>query len=361
MSAPQALLGFTTTWLLCWVLVLTQRWHGRYTHDRFSGVQKFHQNPTPRVGGLAIMVALGFMAMGPLSGGLPMEQGAPVGALVLPASLLLAAIPAFLAGLADDLSLTESAGWRLLATLLSGALAWWWGGVQLQRIGLPLVDAALALPLLSLLFTAFALAGLANAINIIDGFNGQSGGVVLIILLALSAMAAQVADAPLMFACLALASVVGGFLAVNFPLGRIFLGDGGAYLLGFLTGCLAILLAQRNEQVSPLAVLLVLAYPVFEVGISLWRRRHRGQALLKPDRLHLHMLLERRYTRLRWPQAAKVWHNAGVAPVIWAVTAVGAGAAVWAWPSTARAALGLAVFVLVYLALYRRLVRQRWG
>ncbi len=354
-------LCFLVAFSLCWALVLTQRWHGRYTSDRLHGVQKFHQGQTPRVGGVAIFIALavgvGWAELMP-----SLHPNTLPASTLNPRIVLLAALPAFLAGLADDLSLSESAFWRLVATLGSGVLAWWWGGVQLQRTGVPALDAALALAPMGLAFTAFALAGLANALNIIDGFNGQAGGYAVLALLALAAMAVQAGDAAVAPVCMALAAAVAGFVVVNFPQGRLFLGDGGAYLLGFLLGCAAIALVQRNAAVSPFSVLAVLAYPVWEVAFSLWRRRHRGQALMQPDALHLHMLLQRRITRRRWPAATHgVWHNAAVAPFTWALAALGAAGGVWAWASTGRALLVLAVFVLAYCALYRRLVRGRWG
>ena len=340
--------------LICLVLVATQRWHGRFTHDVLHGVQKFHENPTPRVGGLGIMLGLAVAAW-KLEGHL---EGA--GASVL-RSLLIAGLPAFLFGLADDLGISENAWARLMATLASGVLAWAVGGALLVRVGVPVLDALLQWMPLAVAFTAFALAGLANAFNIIDGFNGQSSGVVILILLALATIAWQVGDVELAAVALIITSAVAGFMLVNYPLGKIFLGDGGAYLLGFSAGCLAVLLLQRNAGVSPWALLLVVVYPVWEVAFSMLRRRRQGRALMRPDSLHLHTLLQRRRTRWLLQRRTAVWQNAAVAPMVWGLCAAACAWGVWSHANSTASIAGLCVFIATYTLVYRRLVRFRWG
>lgn len=336
--------------LTCLLLVATQRWHGRFTHDVLHGVQKFHENPTPRVGGMGILLGLAAASL----------QLEGEGAQVLQA-LLIAGLPAFLFGLADDLGISEHTWARLLATLASGVLAWALGGVLLARVGVPPLDALLSWAPLAVAFTAFALAGMANAINIIDGFNGQSAGVVILILLAQAAMATQVGDAAMGLVALTLAASVAGFMLVNFPLGKIFLGDGGAYLLGFAVGCVAVLLIQRNPGISPWAMLLVVAYPVWEVAFSVGRRWRQARALMQPDSLHLHTLIQQRWTRRLLRRKAPVWQNAAVSPVIWGLCALNGLWAVQTWSSDASSALGLCLFAVTYTLLYRRLARFRWG
>ncbi|MBK7655484.1 MAG: glycosyltransferase family 4 protein, partial [Betaproteobacteria bacterium] len=95
-------------------------------------------------------------------------------------------------------------------------------------------------------FTAFAIAGLSNPINIIDGFNGLASGAVLISLASLGLIAFQVNDLDLMRMCFILSGATLGFVVLNFPFGKIFLGDGGAYLLGFTLAWTSVLLLLRN-------------------------------------------------------------------------------------------------------------------
>ena len=121
---------------------------------------------------------------------------------------------------------------------------------------------------------------------------------VLMMILALAYVAFQVGDTFVFTAALITAGAVFGFFVWNFPAGLIFLGDGGAYLLGFLLGELCILLVHRNAAVSPMFPLLLCAYPVFETIFTMYRRKFvRGVATGAPDGIHLHTLIHRRLVR----------------------------------------------------------------
>lgn len=309
------------------LLVLTQRWHGHFSLDHTHGVQKFHTKPTPRIGGVA--VASGLVAAWVTS------AGHEVNALLGP--MLLAGVPAFVAGLAEDVTKRVGVVARLLATMLSGVLAWWITGVALNRVDIPLLDDLAAWTPVAVAFTAFAVAGVANAVNIIDGFNGLSSGTVLILLIALGLIAHNQGDPALAMACAATAMAVGGFWLVNFPLGKIFLGDGGAYLSGFCLGWLAVLLLMRHPNVSTWLVLLACAYPVTEVLYSVWRRRRARLPSGAPDNLHLHSLVKTQVVLRLVPNWPPRLRNAAVSPFMWSYAAVPAvlavhlqGAPLWA-------------------------------
>ncbi|WP_205758243.1 MraY family glycosyltransferase, partial [Macromonas bipunctata] len=263
------LVGALVTCLGCVALVLTQRWHARWSIDGSHGVQKFHTHPTPRVAGIAIVLGL-FTSSWFLS--------ADVKAVLMP--MLWASLPAFVFGFVEDLTKKVGVRERLLATIASGILAWWFTGISLDRVNVWGLDALLTWMPVSVLFTAFAIGGVANAVNIIDGFNGLAAGVVMICLAALGVCAHRVGDPTLMVVCMVLVSVIAGFWLVNFPLGKIFLGDGGAYLIGFCLGWIAVLLPMRNPGISPWASLLACAYPILEVLFSILRR-HRRKLTIK--------------------------------------------------------------------------------
>ena len=357
LSAPvsalvtSALLGGIVALLSCWALVLTQGWHGRFTHDIALGIQKFHVSPTPRIGGVGIM--LGILAV--------WWAVHPKWEDIL-RPMILASLPAFLFGTAEDLSKRVGARARLLATMASGLLASLLTDTALAHTSLPWLNAALQWWPLALAFTAFAVGGVANAVNIVDGFNGLASGIVIVCLLALGGIALQAGDVDLACVILAVAGVVTGFFLVNFPLGKIFLGDGGAYVVGFWLAWLAVLLIERNPHtVSPAAVLLACAYPVIEVVFSIMRRRMRAHPAMHPDRLHMHSLIKCRLARKKLGHWPKVMQNASVSPLVWAFSALGAVAGVLAWNQNDAAWLGLAIYAMLYAAVYRRLVRFRWG
>jgi len=136
-------LGFAVSLVCSLLLVLTTRWHGRYSLDATHGVQKFHITPTPRIGGAAIMLGL-WLSLGVL----PEAQQE----LLLP--VLVAAMPAFVFGLAEDLTRKVSVRARLLATIASGVCCWSLTGVTLLHIGVAPLDMMLTWLPASVLFTA---------------------------------------------------------------------------------------------------------------------------------------------------------------------------------------------------------------
>jgi UDP-N-acetylmuramyl pentapeptide phosphotransferase/UDP-N-acetylglucosamine-1-phosphate transferase len=186
---------------------------------------------------------------------------------------------------------------------------------------------------------------------------------VVIMLAALAYVAFQAGDLVVGELALAGLGAVLGFFLWNFPLGLIFLGDGGAYFLGFLVAELSILLLVRNPSVSPLFPLLVCIYPVFETLFSVYRRRYvRALPASMPDGIHLHSLIYRRL--LRWAvgdRSAKALtrRNSMTSPFLWALCMMPVVPAVLFYEHTVVLALLLGLFALTYMLLYRRIVRFR--
>jgi UDP-N-acetylmuramyl pentapeptide phosphotransferase/UDP-N-acetylglucosamine-1-phosphate transferase len=344
------LIAFAVTLLGALALVATKHWHGHFSLDGTEGVQKHHLHPTPRIGGVAIMLGLVCAWLG---------ATAPVRDILGP--MLVAGSVAFAFGLAEDVTKKVGVQARLLATMFSGALAWALTGVAMQDTGLPPLDWLLQFVPLAVLFTAFAVGGVANAVNIIDGFNGLASGAVAIMLGAIGVMALRGGDAALATVCFLLATCALGFGAANWPLGKIFLGDGGAYLLGFVLAWVAVLLPMRSASVNAWATILVCAYPVLEVGFSVRRRRKRvGHHPGQPDKVHLHHLLHRRVVRKLFPYLSPTLQNGMTSPVCWVLVAVPAGLAVVFAEDTATLALLFGAATFAYAAVYARLTQFRW-
>lgn len=323
-------------------------------HD-VSGPQKFHAHAVPRVGGVGIFAGM-------LAGVALLSW---LGAAFEPLALLLLAcsLPAFVAGLVEDLTKRVSPAQRLLATAVSAALAFWVLDAQITRSDIPGLDWLLAISAGAFVATLLAVAGIANSVNIIDGFNGLASMCVVIMLAAIAYVAFQVGD-PLVgsLALLGIGAVL-GFFVWNFPGGMIFLGDGGAYFLGYYVAELSILLLVRNPQVSPLFPLLVCVYPVFETLFSIYRRRFlRAVPPSMPDGIHLHSLIYRRV--LRWAvgdRSAKalIRRNSMTSPFLWALCMMSVAPAVLFWKNSATLAAFLALFGLSYVTLYWSIVRFR--
>lgn len=339
-----------TTAFACVFIVITRRLHIRFTADPTVGVQKFHTELTPRIGGLGIICGL-------LAGWF----WAPTNVSEILDSMLLASLPAFAFGLLEDIRKNVGVLTRLLATMGSGLIAWYLTGVAMQNTGFYVLDWALQWLPLAVLFTATAVGGVANAVNIIDGFNGLASGSVAIIAGAIGLIALDVGDPSLAGVCAVVVACAIGFGAVNWPMGRIFLGDGGAYLLGFFVAWLAVLLPMRNPVLDGWTSLLVCAYPVMEVGFSVYRKSKRqGHSPGAPDKVHLHMLVNRRIVRHALPSATKTLQNGMTSPFCWVVTMLPALWAIRFTMDTAMLQLGFGLAILGYAALYARLTQFRW-
>jgi UDP-N-acetylmuramyl pentapeptide phosphotransferase/UDP-N-acetylglucosamine-1-phosphate transferase len=175
--------------------------------------------------------------------------------------------------------------------MASGVLGWYITGASLTSVGVPELDQLLTVVAISVIFTAFALGGVANAVNLIDGYNGMASGFVMLALLALASVAADVGDLALAKMALHVAAAFFGLFLVNWPFGKLFLGDSGAYLGGFLVGWICVLLTERNESVSPFAALLVCVHPVTETAYTLLRRLRSGANPGEADIMHLHNMI----------------------------------------------------------------------
>jgi UDP-N-acetylmuramyl pentapeptide phosphotransferase/UDP-N-acetylglucosamine-1-phosphate transferase len=279
MTFVAPLLAFVSALVASLILITTKSFHGRFTLDGVAGAQKIHSGSVPRVGGVAVVT-------GACMGGLMLTHASALWWM-----LASCALPAFASGLAEDITKVVGVKWRLLATILAGVIFSVASGYSIHHLGLAPVDAVLGLPLVAVLFTGFAVGGVANAVNIIDGCNGLAAGTALILFGAFGAIAYNVGDVHLLRVTLVGMGAVAGFFVVNFPMGKLFLGDAGAYSIGFLLAALAVALPARNPEISPLIGLLVLIYPVTETIYSVFRRiRRGGGAVGQPDRLHLHSL-----------------------------------------------------------------------
>jgi UDP-N-acetylmuramyl pentapeptide phosphotransferase/UDP-N-acetylglucosamine-1-phosphate transferase len=209
----------------------------------------------------------------------------------------------------------------------------------------------------AVLFTAFAVGGVANAINIIDGFHGLASGTATLCLLALACIAAHVGDTTLVLTAVVVAAAVAGFWLVNFPWGKLFLGDGGAYFAGFALAWLAVLLPMRNAGVSPWASLLVCAYPIIEVIYSIVRRLQRRQSAGEPDRRHLHSLVATQIIPKLLPGLHPTLQNSAVSVIMWVCATVPALAAIAFHQRTGLLVISAAVCVVAYHLIYRRVAR----
>lgn len=323
-------------------------------HD-LTGPQKFHTRPVPRVGGVAVFVAL-VVGVASVTAAHPSEA-------VTSWLLVACALPTFGFGLLEDLVKNVSPRRRLFFTAVSAGLGIWLLDGIIVRTAIPGIDTLLVWVPFAIGLTILAVTGVANAINIIDGFNGLASMCVLLMMLALAYVAFQVGDEWVFSFALIVAGSILGFFVLNFPAGLIFLGDGGAYLLGYLLAELSLLLLHRNPQVSPMFALLLCSYPIFETVFTMYRRKFvRGTATAAPDGIHLHTLIHRRV--VRWlvgvdDERRRTVRNSMTSPYLWILCLSSVVPAVLWWDNTTLLSLSLLAFMIGYVLLYRSIVRFR--
>ena len=335
-----AALGFSL------LIVFSERFHWKITHDHdLVGVQKFHKVPVPRIGGVALLVGL---VCGGIYHGLASDYQ-----LNLAKWAGVAMIPVFLGGLLEDLGRGMSPRERLLLAFFSATIAHYELNVGLDRIGWGWFDSdIIPIPGVSLLLTVLMVGGVSHATNIIDGFNGLLLGVAMLALGSFIWVADQVEAGALSLYMAIMLGAMAGVFFINFPYGRIFLGDGGAYLIGFLLSILALLLVRVNQAVSPWFPLVVLAYPITETVFSMFRKKVLyNSPAMSPDRYHYHMLVYSWLGR-RMRKIDGTIQNALTSIVMWLVCLLGCVPALYWWRDTPKLIISLSVFICCYLISY---------
>lgn len=349
------LISFLVSLVVTLLIIRFDYLHAHISGDHDTGgVQKFHLHSVPRIGGVGIMLAL--LAQGAWLMFRQPDVGVPF------MLMLVSSLPAFLGGLVEDLTKRVGVLARLGLTMSAALLGFWLLNAALTRIDIPLLDDLLRYGVVALILTAVAVGGIANAINIIDGFNGLAGMVSVMILAALGYVAFVLGDSLLWMLSMATIGGILGFFVWNYPRGLIFLGDGGAYLIGFLIGEISVLLVARHQEVSPWFPLLLVIYPVFETLFSVYRRKFvKGASPGMPDALHLHTLVFRRLVRWATGDCPKALakRNAATSPYLWLLCSISVIPALLFWRNTSALMLCVLGFVVLYVWVYRNIVLFR--
>lgn len=341
--------------LICGGILLRYRNHHQsFTSDYQAGPQKNHANDAIRIGGVPIMVgwSLGLCVA--------YYRFNHLDYLLI----FITTLPVFLAGLVEDITKKVSPRIRLLFAFLSASIAIFFFGSLIRTIDFAYVDHfILTNTLLSFSLTLIAVGGATHSFNIIDGHNGLSGMVSILILTGISYVAFKVHDVQVASISFALIGAIAGFLFWNFPKGHLFAGDCGAYLMGFVTSQLAILLISRHKDISPWFAFLLLLYPVFETLFSMYRRKYiQYRPMARPDSLHLHSIIYKRLVRWvvgRTTPEDKIHGNSMTSPYLWIISLNTIIPAFLFWNSKYVLIAFSLQYIFTYIWLYKRIVRFR--
>jgi UDP-GlcNAc:undecaprenyl-phosphate GlcNAc-1-phosphate transferase len=254
--------------------------------DEPDGGRRGHARAVPRLGGVGIFggVLLAFAAaplvalIGHAAPSVPHLTSA--GALIVASAIL------FLIGLWDDLRgvppVAKLGGQTLAALIVVHA------GFRIDHLIFPPAY-ELSLGWVSIPVTIIWLVGVSNALNLVDGLDGLAGGVSVIALLTATVAAVAVGNTTIPWYTLALGGALLGFLRYNFAPAKIFLGDSGSLVVGFLLAVLTVKGATRPDQATfALAPIFALSFPLLDTGIAMMRRWLRGTPLSRADARHIH-------------------------------------------------------------------------
>ncbi len=323
---------------------ITYLWHKNFYQKlglkSYQAIQRIHLNETPRLGGLVLILSLTSFVM----------YSSNNESIQLFKLILISLIPILVIGLKEDLFHNVEPAIRLLSLLFAGWLfrAQFTGPLP-NLADEPLIGKLFALQGGISFFYILSMVAVANGMNLIDGVNGLCGAVALSILGALLFLSYKTSDVVMLSTISSVILILIPFLIFNYPYGKIFLGDLGAYILGLMISMFTIILFGRHPEISPWGAVLILIYPATEVVFSLLRRAIKGASIYHADTAHLHLKL---FYFFRSQSGYKKMANALVTPILSPLWLFPLIAISWFYHKTIFIFIVILLFVLCYGLLY---------
>lgn len=281
---------FTLSFLLCSasIIILSYFANSRNLLLDNPTERKQHVGSIPLVGGLAFFITytVYFVFYGSY-GSLP--------------SLYLAALWLMLVGLADDHKQLSS-GFRLIAQIAAALVLVYFGDTQITSVGKLFGGTDVRFERASLIFTVMCVLGVINAINMIDGIDGLSSGIAILTLFSLFVVSLSSVGVELPLLIIVLMGSLLAFFLFNtgyFGISRkVFMGDSGSTVLGFILAWLFITLSQDGAKpLSPVVAGWIFGVPLMDSVSVMVRRLSHGKSPFKADRNHMHhRIMDRGYS-----------------------------------------------------------------
>ena len=258
--------------------------------DKPDYYRKIHTRPVPRLGGVGIffafflpLAALYFLYHNQVSR-LLLHQPVELTGLLAGATI------AMLMGMWDDIRGMRPA-WKLVFQFCAASVAWA-SGLSITTISNPF-GPTITLGWMAYPVTVFWFIGCMNAVNLMDGLDGLAAGICLFVSLTLFLVSVLLKNVLGMLLMSCLSGAVFGFLLFNFYPAKIFLGDSGSMLLGFLVGALSLVGSTRKAEtaIALLIPIVALGLPILDTSMTIIRRWYKRFPISSPDRQHIHHIL----------------------------------------------------------------------
>lgn len=344
----QEIIVFTAVYVLGQVIIRVARALTR--HRAALALQQCHSIHTgivPRLGGVAVF---GGIAISLLIANYHENK--------FHINLIIALAPIIFVGLVEDAINPVSPRIRIGAILVANLIAMIILGGWLPRIGVPLFNSYM-LGLFGIISTIILVTGISNSFNMIDGLNGLSGGIAIMALIAINIIAEKVDHVGMVHLSMIYIAGLCAFLTLNYPRARVFLGDTGAYALGFCISWFGIDIMWHAPNVTAPTFLLILIYPITDMVISILRRLTRGDSPFAADDQHMHHLVFRTLSKTVVLKTRDEWANPLATAIILPCAALPMAIATAFYSNRivlySTAAACVAVYVFVYDRLKCRL------
>lgn len=250
----------------------------------YNNIQRVHQNEVSRLGGFAIylfFVLASFLNF--------------IDNIIL-INLLISAVPFVLLSLKEDLFHNTKPISRLIAMIISCLFFFYLNPINFPIIDVPFLGNIISLYPISIIFFTFSVLVVMNGMNLIDGMNGLFAFTSLSILFGLGFLSNIYNEIEIFNLCCIFSIPLVLFLFFNFPLGKLFIGDLGAYLYGFFISLLVIIFFGKYSHLLTWLAVLLLFYPCMELLFSYIRKIKNKQSPLDPDDKHIHTLLNKKFS-----------------------------------------------------------------
>ncbi len=239
-------------------------------------LRKVHKMPVPHLGGVAILISfiIGVLVSRPIE-----IEFKPI---------IIGGILIVLLGLIDD-KFDLKPIFKLIGQILVTLVPIYYGIVidRITPFGIEIEFGIFSVPI-----TVLWMAAIINAINFIDGLDGLATGVSIIALSSIAFITILQGDIFVMMICVILIGSCAGFLVYNFNPAKIFLGDNGAMLLGFVISVVSLMGFKNITLLSLFFPVIILSVPILDMLFAIFRRYRKKVSIVSADKSHIHHKLQ---------------------------------------------------------------------